>query len=307
MFAKTLLRDAKISTKFNLLLVSVLIFGTVLSGIALATILQQRAQTEVATQATILMQTMNSVRDYTQERVNPLLAKRLETESSFTPEAIPNFSVREVFEKFRSTPQFDQFFYKDASLNPTNRRDLADDFEATLLQRFQNDANLKELSGFHTAFEGKVFYIARPLTITNQNCLQCHSDPKLAPKSQIATYGDKNGFGWKLNQIVAAQIVLVPADAVLAQMYRSLLLMLGVLFGILSLMFLFINFLLKKVIIQRIRRIAKTANAISTGDLNMNFEEPSKDEIGGVAIAINRLRSSLKIAMDLLHSQPPES
>jgi len=280
MFAKTLLRDAKISTKFNLLLVSVLIFGTVLSGIALATILQQRAQTEVATQATILMQTMNSVRDYTQERVNPLLAKRLETESSFTPEAIPNFSVREVFEKFRSTPQFDQFFYKDASLNPTNRRDLADDFEATLLQRFQNDTNLKELSGFHTAFEGKVFYIARPLTITNQNCLQCHSDPKLAPKSQIATYGDKNGFGWKLNQIIAAQIVLVPADAVLAQMYRSLFILLGVLFGILSLMFLFINFLLKKVIIQRIRRIAKTANAISTGDLNINFEEPSKDVIG---------------------------
>lgn len=300
MFAKTLLKNVKISTKFNILLMIAIALGAALSGMALATVLEREAQSDVATQATLLMQTMNSLRDYTQESVNPLLEKRLETETAFIPQAIPNFSVREVFEKFRTQPDYQKFFYKDATLNPTNPRDRADEFEASLIERFRNASELKELSGFHTVPEGQFFYIARPLVLNDQTCLQCHSTPAIAPKSLIATYGSKNGFNWKLNEVQTAQIIFVPVEAVLEHSSRSLLVIVGVLLGVFVLIFLLINILLQEAIIRRIRKIANTANAVSMGEFNASFDEDSKDEIGALAIAFNRMRSSLQIAMEMI-------
>ncbi|WP_322745469.1 HAMP domain-containing protein [Plectonema radiosum] len=55
--------------------------------------------------------------------------------------------------------------------------------------------------------------------------------------------------------------------------------------------------------IVRVRNIANTANAISTGDMSSNFKEDSKDEIGLLAIAFERMKASLLIAMDLLNQQ----
>ena len=37
--------------------------------------------------------------------------------------------------------------------------------------------------------------------------------PDRAPPTLLKIYGDKNGFGWKHNQIVGAQIIVVPSTA----------------------------------------------------------------------------------------------
>jgi len=62
-----------------------------------------------------------------------------------------------------------------------------------------------------------VFYIARPLAITKESCLRCYSTPEAAPKVSWQTHGKENGFGWKLNEIVASQIISVPAEEVAAK------------------------------------------------------------------------------------------
>lgn len=305
MLTRPLFRDAKISTKFNLLLIFVFVVGMALSGGALATVLQQRAQFEVTAQATLLMQTMNSVRAYTQTHVNPLLLEELETEPGFVSESVPTYSAREVFENLRQNEIYTDFFYKDATLNPTNLRDKADDFETELINRFRREPETKELSGFHTLPEGKVFYIARPFAITDPNCLQCHSTPGTAPKSQITTYGPDNGFNWKLNDVITAQVVSVPAEAVFDNARRSLALVMGILFGIFTIVILLINFLLKKAVIQRIKSIARAAHATSTGEMRADFKDNSKDEIGALAAAFNRMKSSLTIAMEMLNQRKP--
>lgn len=281
----------------------VFIIGISLSGAALSTTLEQRAENEVTSQATILMQTINAVRNYTQDHVNPLLVPRLETESTFIPEAIPTFSVREVFETFRKNEEYKNFFYKDAAPNPTNLRDKADSFETKLVEDFRNHPATKEVSGFRNLPEGKVFYIARPFIITKQSCLQCHSTPTIAPKSLLATYGSENGFGWKLNDIVAAQIISVPAEEVFDSARQSFSLVMGILIGIFTIIVILINLLLRKAVLQRIRKIAKTAQEVSTGKINADFEEKSKDEIGALAVAFNRMKSSLEIAIKLLNQQ----
>ena len=299
MFFKTYFKNTKISTKFNLFIILIFIMGILLSGATFWTVLRQRAEAEVSSKALVLMETINGVRNYTQDRINPLLKERLETESEFTPETVPSFSAREVFEYFRKNPGYESFIYKEAAPNPTNLRDQADDFEAKLVKEFQNQSTSQK-NGWRDFPFGQAFYTARPLAITKQSCLECHSTPDIAPKSLLKTYGTKNGFGWKLNDIVAAQIIYVPAEEIMASIRRSFVMTLGILIGTFFVIVFSINFLLKRTVIQRIQKIAKTAQAVSRGDMKADFEEDSKDEIGILVIAFNRMKSSVQVAMKLL-------
>ncbi|MFN6482222.1 MULTISPECIES: DUF3365 domain-containing protein [unclassified Nostoc] len=297
------LKNLKIGAKFNLLLILVFIVSILGSGIALSSVLQGRAQNEVTSQAQILIQMVNAVRNYTQNRINPLLEPRIETHPTFIPEVVPTFSSKEVFENFRKKPEFKNFFHKDATLNPTNLADKADNFETQLVERFRNDSKLLEITGFRNFPEGEVFYIAQPLKITQQKCLRCHSTPDQAPKTQLATYGSENGFGWQLNQIVSAQIISVPSQEIFANARRAWILIMGLLITIFALVVFLTNFLIKKYVIHRIRRIEKIAQKVSIGDMSADFEESSNDEIGGLAEAFNRMKASLKIALEMLNSQ----
>jgi HAMP domain-containing protein len=300
---KKFLKNAKLSLKFNLFLILAFLIGVLVSGAALSRVLDQKAQDEVATKALVLIETMTSVRDYTNTHVNPLLNPRLETEKTFIPETVPAFSATEIFENLRKNETYKKFFYKEAALNPTNLRDKADHFETDIVEGFRQKPEIKELSGFRDLPTGKVFYIARPLAVTEQRCLRCHSTPDKAPKSQLATYGLENGFGWKLNEVVAAQIITVPAEEIFNSAQRVFSLIMGILIAIFALVIFIINFLLKRAVIQRIIRIAKVAQQVSKGEMSADFEQSSNDEIGSLTIAFNRMKSSLEIAMKLLNQQ----
>lgn len=298
-----LFKKLKLGTKFNLLLIIVFVTGIILSGLTLSWVLQQRAQAEVTSKALLLIQTMNSVRDYTSNHIAPILSPKLETEPVFIPETVPAYSATEVFQSFRQNEDYKGFFYKEATLNPTNLRDKADNFEKQLIERFRTEPNLKEISDFRTLPGGRVFYIARPLTIKKESCLRCHGIPSDAPKSQLATYGADNGYGWKLNEIVAAQMISVPAEEVLKQAHQSLALILLMLLGVFAVIVFGINFLLKRAVIQPLRQMAKTAELVSMGDMNTEFEQKTEDEIGTLAKAFNRMKSSLEISMNLLNKR----
>ena len=299
MFLKTYFQNTKISTKFNLLVILMFIIGIILSGSVFWGTLEHRAEAEISSKALIVMETLNGVRNYTQDRVRPLLSERIETESKFTPETVPNFAAREVFEYFRKNPDYARYLYKDAAPNPTNLRDRADEFETQLVQKFRSTDSSQQ-SGWREFYEGEVFYVARPLSLEKQSCLECHSTPSKAPQSLLATYGTENGFGWELNQIVASQIIYVPADEVLKSVRRSFVSTLGILAATFILIIFALNFLLKRFVIRRIQKIARTAQAISHGDMKADFQEDSKDEIGVLVMAFNRMKYSVEVAMKLL-------
>lgn len=302
MFLKSSFKDAKINAKFNIVLILVFIIGILLSGITLQQALQQRAETEIASKATMLMQTMNAVRNYTQDRVNPLLKERIYTEEIFPPAAIPTFSVREVFEYFRSDPGYGSFFYKDAAPNPINLRDKADEFETQLVEEFREQRFL-EKKGWRNLPSGKVFFIAQPFVLREQRCLECHTTPDRAPRSLVNSYGAQNGFGWQLNDVVAAQVVYVPAEEVFTSARRTSVKVLIIVVSTLITTIVLTNLLLKRVVIRRIQKIAKTAQAVSTGEMVVDLEEDAKDEIGLLSISFNRMKSSLEVAMRLLNQR----
>ncbi|HTL89490.1 MAG TPA: DUF3365 domain-containing protein [Leptolyngbya sp.] len=297
------LQRLKLGPRFNVLLAVVFIGGFALSGFALSNVLESRAKNEVTSKALVLIQTMNSVRDYTSTNIQPLLNPRLDTDSTFIAETVPAFAATEVFQRVRKLDEYKDFFYKEATLDPTNLRDKADSFEADLVKRFRDESNTKEISGFRDLPGGQIFYIARPLAVQKESCLRCHTTPEKAPKSQIATYGAENGFGWKLNDIVAAQIISVPAEEVLSNARKSLVLVMAILLAVFLAIVVAINYLLKRSVIRPIRQMARTAEAVSMGEMATEFEHHSRDEIGILAAAFNRMKSSLEISMSLLNKK----
>ena len=289
----------KIGTRVTLNLIVVFTIGILISGIALSNVLDRKAQGEVNSKALALMEMNSSIRNYTNERVQPLLSDKVETEDEFIPESIPAFSVREVFEYFRNTPEFASFLYKDATLDPTNLRDKADNFEIKIVEKFKNTKK-ETLSGYRTISGTRLYYTAKPFSITNASCLECHSTPERAPKSLIATYGSKNGFGWNLNEILGTQIVYVPAEKIFTNSRNSFFLITGIVTMIFAAVIILINLLLKTTVLQRVKKIATVAEQVSVGNMNANFGQQNKDEIGDLAEAFNRMKYSLEIAMNMI-------
>ena len=301
-----MLKNLKLGTKLNILLLLIFIGVVTTSGLTLSKILGDNAKDKVASQAFLLLETMGSVRDYTATQVNPELAPRLEKEDWFLPQTVPAYSAREVFEKLRKREQYSNFFYKEATLNPTNPRDKADPFETSIVEKFRNQSGLKQVTGFRSLPGGELFYVASPLVISEKSCLRCHSTPENAPKSQIATYGRDNGFGWQLNEIIGAKIVSVPASTVFNEARRLQFLVIGSLSIFFLLAMIMINMFLKFAVTNPLKRMAQLSKKVSTGDMEGEFEHPVNDEIGILAASLNRMKVSLQMAMNMLNTEIQE-
>ncbi len=299
-------KNLKLGAKLNLLLLLIFLGVVGTSGLALSKILGDNAKEKVASQAFLLLETMSSVRDYTADQINPELAPRLEKEDWFIPQTVPAYSAREVFEKLRKREQYSNFFYKEATLNPTNPRDKADPFESSIVQQFRNQSALKEVTGFRSLPSGELFYVARPLVISEQTCLRCHSTPEQAPKSQLTTYGRDNGFGWKLNEIIGARVISVPSSAVFNEARRLQVLVIGSLSVFFLLAMIMINLFLKFAVTNPLKRMAQLSKQVSTGDMKGEFEHSAHDEIGILAASLNRMKVSLEMAMNMLNTEIQE-
>ncbi|MEM6447094.1 MAG: DUF3365 domain-containing protein [Cyanobacteria bacterium P01_D01_bin.123] len=295
--------NLKIGRKFNLLLLLVFAIGLLMTAIAFQTVLNRVAEAEVTSKAEILLRTAVGVRDYTSSQVRPELVDRLATEPEFLPQTVPGYSAREVFENFREDSKYSDFFYKEATLNPTNLRDKADSFEAEIVKRFRENSNLDEQTGYRSYPGGDLYYIARPIQVKRESCLQCHSTPEVAPASMLTTYGRDRGFGWQLNEIVGAQMISVPASTIVTEARQSLFVLMGIVAITFTLAMLLTNVLLRKAVIRPLMRMANVADEVSTGKMDVEFEQTSNDEIGVLAAAFNRMRVSLAMAMNMLGQQ----
>jgi hypothetical protein len=130
-------------------------------------------------------------------------------DTDFHPQSVPAFAATESFNYLRE--KFPDYFYKEATLNPSNPRDRATDWEADVVNLFRNGRARDEFVNTRdTATTGTSLFLARPIKVTNVSCLECHSTPDKAPPAMLRLYGPDNGFGWKMNEIIGAQIVSVP-------------------------------------------------------------------------------------------------
>jgi methyl-accepting chemotaxis protein len=292
------LKNFQLAQKLTIVLCLTFAIGTIISGIFVTLMVHQTAQHEISSKAVMLMETMNSVRTYSNTRITPKLADRMATE--FLPESVSAFAAQSVFEQLRKNPEYQEFLYRETALNPSNLKDLANPFETGVIEKFRANSELKEQTGFQPNspnVKDEVFYIARPLIVTKSSCLRCHSDPKLAPKNMIAKYGDKHGFNWKLNEIIGAQIIFVPAQRILSNAQQQFILIMGLFIILFGIAIAIVNIWLRKQVVKPVMKIARIVEDISMGDLRAKLDSHRQDEIGILSQAIDRLSISLQMAM----------
>jgi len=284
-------------TKINLAMLMVFAIGLSIAGYIAYALLQENAKREVVEQASLMMDGALAVRNYTIKEIKPLLIDQ--QERIFLPQTVPSYAATQNFNQLRKNQP--EFMYKEATLNPTNPRDRATDWESDIIQQFRNREGLKELIGERTTPTGGSLYLARPIQIKNPDCLVCHSSLENAPAPMKALYGMANGYGWKLNEVIGSQIVSVPLSVPLAHANHVFNVFIASLISIFVVIFILINILLKIFVVKPVQKITSIADVISKGGVTEDeFNVKGKDDIAKLGQSFNRMRRSLEKAMDML-------
>lgn len=287
----------KLTLKFNLVLILVFSIGLAITAWLSWNILEKNAQKEVIERAGLMMESALAVRGYTVSEIRPLL--RLQMKKEFVSQSVPAYAATQTFDTLRE--KHPEYAYKEATLNPTNPRNRAVDWEADIVNDFRNNPDHNEIIGVRQTPTGDSLYLARPMQIKNPGCLTCHSTVAAAPKTLLAKYGDANGFGWKLNEIVGARIVSVPMAVPLEKARAAFETFMGSLVAVFVAIIIILNIMLRYIVIRPVTKMSRIADQVSKGNMNAaEFSERGKDEIGVLGASFNRMRRSLEKAMIML-------
>ena len=285
--------------KLNVIVASVLLLGLLAAGAVMYRAGDESARAQVLKELTTIKALMLSVREYTSNEVRPLLedASRIQ----FLAQTVPAFAAKSAFASFRE--RYPDYTYTEAALNPMNPQDQPDDWEKEVIEKLRSDRGLKQLIEVRSAADGDRLTMAFPIEIKSQSCLACHASAGKAPPTLVALYGDKNGFGWKMNEVVGAQFVSVPLSRVQNPVWENLMFIVGTLAGVFLALMAVLNVLLSWLVVSPIRGLAQVAESVSMGDGDQpEFVLAGSDEIASLSQSFNRMRRSLDNAMKMLEN-----
>jgi methyl-accepting chemotaxis protein len=253
-----------------------------------------QAEREAVREARMMLAAATAARNYTSERVTPLLSGRM-TED-FRPESVPSFATQTIMKRFNAA--FAEYTYRETALNPTNLDDLPHAWESDVIQRFREDAGLKELSGERTEQARTLLYIAQPIRISDPACLTCHGEPKKAPAAMLAAYDSSHGFGWKQGEVIGAKFILVPKSERLEVALTNVFWFLIALGCVLIVALMVAVVLVQWAVANPTQQLAEQAERLSIGEHGLQELKPlGAGEFRMLASAINRLHRSLALAL----------
>jgi HAMP domain-containing protein len=257
---------------------------------------QVDARREVLATAGLMLDSALASRAYTADEIDPLLVGHMQ--DSFPPQSIPFYAATQTFASLRKLHP--DFTYKEATLNPTNPRDRATDWEADIIDQFRNHPSSRQIEGERATPMGRSLYLARPI-LARPECLTCHGPAAAAPATLIARYGRDNGFGWQANEVIGAQIVAVPfADAVegARHLFSSIT---AVIVAVLVVLLAIVNVTVYWMVVRPLRQMTRHADEVSLGQAaGVTFASGRGDEIAALGEAFERMRKSLDKAMKMI-------
>jgi protein-histidine pros-kinase len=287
----------KLIWKFNLVLLGIFVLGFLVAGYVSWKALQANAREEVLQNARLMMEAALASRNYTTTQVKPLLETQLKYR--FVPQSVPAYAATEQFGELRR--KHPDYVYKEATLNPSNPRNRATDWETDVVNVFRQTSTTMEMIGERDTPTGRALYLASPIQVKSKACLDCHSTVDAAPKTMVDLYGSANGFGWKMDEVIGAQIVSVPMTVPIARAVTTFKTFMTSLAVVFLAIFVLLNLMLYTMVIRRVTRLAGMADEVSLGNLDAGeFKTRSRDEIGTLSAAMDRMKTSLVQAMKML-------
>ena len=155
----------KLLAKFTLVFAGVFGAGLTLVSYLANQTFEANAKREVIDQARLMMEVTISTRNYTVKQIKPLLDPVLALSDEFIAQTVPAYSATEVFSYLHQ--KYPDYYYKEATLNPTNPRDRTVEWEADVVNYFRQHPEKKEFIGERITPEGMSLFLAQPIKITN--------------------------------------------------------------------------------------------------------------------------------------------
>ena len=290
----------KIRWKIDLAISGAFLVGLGLAGAGAYTILTRNALEDSLQNARIMIEEAGAVRAYTADSIKPLLEPQMKVQ--FLPQSISAYAALTTFNMVHK--KLPDYTYREPTLNPTNVNDRALDWEADVINGFRDDPSKQEQVIVRETPSGRSLVLARPLKVSGQACLTCHSTPENAPATMVALYGSHNGFGWKPGEIVGAQVVSIPLAVPLVRAYQALFWFMIALAGTFIVTIIIVDFLLRALVTKPVAEISEMADRVSMGQLDTpEYIHNSRDEIGSLSASFNRMKRSLQNAMSMLEEQ----
>lgn len=286
----------KLLLRLNVVLVIAFTLAGWAAHEACASFQQADARREALKTAVLMLDSALASRAYTASQIDPLLVDRMQTD--FLPQSIPFYAATQTFAAMRKLHP--SFTYSEAALNPTNPRDRATDWQADVIDQFRNHPDSRQIQGERDTPMGRSLFLARPIR-AQPECLTCHGLPAAAPASLLARYGRDDGFGWRANEVIGAQIVSVPLSDSLQGSRRIFSGITWLIAAMLVLLLAVVNAALYGMVVRPLSRMRRHADEVSLGHgAEAPFPSGRRDEIGALAEAFERMRKSLEKAMKML-------
>jgi protein-histidine pros-kinase len=284
-------------TKFNLVMITAFLIGLATATFLAREITTEEAKRQMLSEATLLMRSGTAVRSYTSKEIGPLISDQMSVR--FLPHSVPSWSAQSVLKDVHK--DFPDYSYREAALNPTNPADRATTWEADIINEFKRNTQMTEFVATRDTPAGQFLTFARPFRLTDRACLACHSTPAAAPTTMVDLYGNGNGFGWLLNDVIGAQIVSVPMSAALDRAKHSLLAFVVALSAVFVGMLIILNVLMHFFILRPMQEITTLARDVSAGKTDVpEYKVKGRDEIASLGRSFNLMHRSLQNAIRML-------
>jgi len=206
-----------IRTRYFLAMIPSLLLVMILGGWYLNHLQRIKFENDVRDNAALVSAFSSANRDYLKQDLRPVLQDLTDT---FIIEGMSGtYMTRVVMDRFNH--YMPGYKFNQPTTNPLNLMSKANEFEQNILDTFNAQPDLEEISGYQTIDESENFYIAKPI-VSEQKCLKCHGKPESAPVEIQERYGVENGYNWPVGDVVGAMMIRVPTDhlqdAMVAQM-----------------------------------------------------------------------------------------
>jgi protein-histidine pros-kinase len=288
----------KLLAKFNIILLVIFGAGGLLIAHFAYSFLVGNARREVLEEAQLMMASAKAVRDYTQDDLSALLEQTPQHSVRFIAETVPSFGSTWTFDKLRD--QYPAYTYHEAALNPTNLKDRATDWESEIIEDLRSHPDQYQAIGERDTAVGRQLFIARPIK-PDKSCMECHSTPSAAPRSMLNVYGPVHGFGWKINDVVGAQIISVPMSVPIRIADRAYKDLLFFLIATLVVTMAALDLGVYWFVIRPLRVVSNMADRVSRGEKDVTpVAVTGRDEIATVMQSFNRMQMSLAKALRML-------
>jgi len=236
------------------------------------------------------------VSDYQKPAIYELMAQGNISQEYFDPRVLSStFISQHIFKNYNELINDAELGVKlrIVSDNPTNEKNLVNDYEKKVLQIFREE----EREDFFDYIEedGKEYlFYAQSVGRNSAKCLQCHGVPEDAPNGMLEKYGKVNGFNEKLNDTHAIIALYTPVGTDKQQMYLVFTSIAVLSFLVFLTIFLIIGYFAKK-IIEKDKLITKQSKFAAMGEMIGMIAHQWRQPLTGIGMTVDNLKLDIEL------------